>query len=80
MSANDWLMIAALVAAVATHWWVVAGLAAELAESVDVPVQELNLAEVLDFPGVPELRDPAVQAARLLAIGAALRGEEGGKV
>ena len=58
---------------------VVAGLAAELAESVDVPVQELNLAEVLDFPGVPELRDPAVQAARLLAIGAALRGEEGGK-
>ena len=55
-------------------------MAAELAESVDVPVQELNLAEVLDFPGVPELRDPAVQAARLLAIGAALRGEEGGKV
>lgn len=28
MSANDWLMIAALVAAVATWWWVVAGLAA----------------------------------------------------
>lgn len=28
MSANDWLMIAALVAAVATRWWVVAGLAA----------------------------------------------------
>ena len=28
MSVNDWLMIAALVAAVATRWWVVAGLAA----------------------------------------------------
>ena len=28
MSANDWLMIAALVAALATRWWVVAGLAA----------------------------------------------------
>ena len=28
MSANDWLMIATLVAAVATRWWVVAGLAA----------------------------------------------------
>ena len=28
MSINDWLMIAALVAAVATRWWVVAGLAA----------------------------------------------------
>ena len=28
MSFNDWLMIATLVAAVATRWWVVAGLAA----------------------------------------------------
>ena len=28
MSLNDWLMVATLVAAVATHWWVVAGLAA----------------------------------------------------
>jgi len=28
MSINDWLMIAALVAAVAARWWVVAGLAA----------------------------------------------------
>ena len=28
MSANDWLMVATLVAAVATRWWVVAGLAA----------------------------------------------------
>ena len=28
MSVNDWLMIAALVAALATRWWVVAGLAA----------------------------------------------------
>ena len=28
MRANDWLMVVALVAAVATRWWVVAGLAA----------------------------------------------------
>lgn len=28
MSFNDWLMVATLVAAVATRWWVVAGLAA----------------------------------------------------
>lgn len=28
MSLNDWLMIATLVAAIATRWWVVAGLAA----------------------------------------------------
>lgn len=28
MSLNDWLMIAAIVVAVATRWWVVAGLAA----------------------------------------------------
>lgn len=28
MSANDWLMVATLVAAVATRWWAVAGLAA----------------------------------------------------
>ena len=28
MSINDWLMVATLVAAVATRWWVVAGLAA----------------------------------------------------
>lgn len=28
MSVNDWLMVATLVAAVATRWWVVAGLAA----------------------------------------------------
>ena len=58
---------------------VVPGLAADLAESVDIPVQELDLAEILDFPNVPELRDPAVQASRLLIIGAALREEEGGK-
>ena len=28
MSVNDWLMVATLVAAVATRWWVVAGLSA----------------------------------------------------
>lgn len=51
------------------------GLARELAENIYVPVQELDLATVADFPNVPELRDPAFQARNLLAVGAALRGE-----
>jgi MSHA biogenesis protein MshI len=55
---------------------VIEGLAAELAENVYVPVQEMDLAKVLDFSGVPELSDPAFQARNLLAIGAALRDEE----
>lgn len=52
------------------------GLIGELAENVYVPVQEMNLASVMDFPKTPELRDPAAQAANLLAIGAALRAED----
>ena len=45
----------------------------DLAESTYVPVFAMNLAEVLDFPSVPELRKSDCQAQNLLAIGAALR-------
>lgn len=51
-------------------------LAGELAANVYVPVKEMDLAEGLDFPGVPELREPECQARNLLAIGAALRSDE----
>lgn len=51
-------------------------LADELAANVYVPVREMDLAEALDFPSVPELRDPEHQCRNLLAIGAALRSDE----
>ncbi len=51
----------------------VEGLAASLGENIYVPVQEMDLASVMDFPAVPELRDIQCQAMNLLAIGAALR-------
>lgn len=51
-------------------------LAGELAANVYVPVRELDLADALDFPNVPELRDPDCQTGNLLAIGAALRSDE----
>ena len=51
----------------------VENLAAELGENIDVPVQEMDLSSVMDFPVVPELRDRHCQAKNLLAIGAALR-------
>ena len=46
----------------------------ELAQNTYIPILEMNLMPVLDFPAVPELRDPLCQAKNLLAIGAALRG------
>ena len=49
------------------------GLSAALAENVYVPVRELDLAAVIDFPSIPELRNPQCQSKNLLAIGAALR-------
>ena len=49
----------------------------DLAESTYVPVFAMNLAEVLDFPQIPELRKPDCQAHNLLAIGAALRSAGG---
>lgn len=48
-------------------------LADDLRESTYVPVIEMDLASVMDFPAVPELRNPSCQARNILAIGAALR-------
>jgi len=44
-----------------------------LASSLGLPVDSLDLTEVLDFSGAPELRDPTRQGYRLHIIGAALR-------
>jgi MSHA biogenesis protein MshI len=52
------------------------GLAAELGESLYVPVLAMDLAQVMDFPGLPELADLPRQAMNLLLIGAALRTDE----
>jgi MSHA biogenesis protein MshI len=51
-------------------------LASSLAENLYVPVVPMDLALVMDFPSVPELREPASQAMNLLLIGAALRTGE----
>jgi len=48
-------------------------LVAELGGSTYVPVREMDLATVMSFPTIPELRDPQYQAKYLLALGAALR-------
>ena len=52
-----------------------AGTVAALAENLYLPVQAADLATVLDFAALPELRSPERQAQSLLAIGAALRSE-----
>lgn len=54
----------------------VENLAASLGENLYVPVQEMDLAQVMDFPAVPELRALPHQAMSLLVIGAALRTDE----
>lgn len=54
----------------------VENLAAALGENLYVPVHEMDLAQVMDFPAVPELRALPYQAMSLLAIGAALRNDE----
>lgn len=51
-------------------------LASSLAENLYVPVVPMDLAQVMDFPAVPELRDVQRQAMNLLTIGAALRTDE----
>lgn len=51
----------------------VVGLRDTLAENLDVPAELLDLAEVIDFPSIPELRATARQAQCLPGIGAALR-------
>jgi MSHA biogenesis protein MshI len=47
-----------------------------LADNLGLPVETLDLAQVLDFGGAPELREPARQGYRLHIIGAALREEQ----
>ena len=49
------------------------GLHGYLAENLYMPVEQLDLATVLDLSQAAELRDPAMQARYFLAIGAALR-------
>lgn len=51
-------------------------LAASLAENLYLPVVPMDLAQVMDFPALPELRDLQCQAMNLLLIGAALRTGE----
>lgn len=57
---------------------VVENLVNELIENIYVPVREMDLAPVMDFPSIPELRNPQAQARSLLAIGAALRADGAG--
>ena len=54
----------------------VENLAAELGENTYVPVKAMDLSGVMNFPSVPELKNPQFQAKHLLAIGAALRFDE----
>lgn len=49
-----------------------------LRDYVYVPVHALDLASVLDCAGIPEIRQPDLQAERLTIIGAALRDDSGG--
>ena len=49
------------------------GLHGYLADNLYMPVEQLDLATVLDLSQAAELRDPAMQARYFLAIGAALR-------
>jgi MSHA biogenesis protein MshI len=51
----------------------VENLAAELRENTYVPVQDMDLSSVIDFPALPELKNIQCQAKNFLAIGAALR-------
>lgn len=46
-----------------------------LAANLDVPVAVLDLSRAVDFPRIPELREPERQAQCLHAIGAAMREE-----
>jgi MSHA biogenesis protein MshI len=52
------------------------GLQQYLAANIYVPVETIDLAAVMSFPRVPELKHPARQAQCLSAIGAALRDDE----
>ncbi len=58
-----------------SHVPMVDQLAEYLSANLTVPVSVLDLEKVLDFPGVPELRDPLRQSQCLQMIGAAMREE-----
>ena len=49
------------------------GVVAALADNLYLPVLAMDLADVIDFPAVPELKGLERQAQGLMAIGAALR-------
>jgi len=51
------------------------GLEQQLAEHLDLPVRVLDLSEVLDLAGVPEIREVPSQGHWLHIVGAALRDE-----
>ena len=51
------------------------GLVQQLAPSLDIPVEQLDLSRVLDISAVPELTDSEFAAHMLLTLGAALRQE-----
>jgi MSHA biogenesis protein MshI len=51
------------------------GLAQLLAPALDVPVEHLDLAQVMDISAVPELADSAFAADALFALGASMRQE-----
>lgn len=55
------------------------GLAEYLRDYVYIPVVTADLTAVIDCDRVPELRDPLLQSARMLVIGAALRDEPVGQ-
>jgi MSHA biogenesis protein MshI len=46
-----------------------------LADNLGLPVALIDLAEIMDFPGIPELREPSRQAQCVAMIGAAMRTE-----
>jgi len=52
------------------------GLQTYLAANIYVPVETMDLADVLDFPAVPALKSPERQAECLALIGCALRVDE----
>lgn len=53
------------------------GLQEYLASNLGVPVTLLDLSQIMDFPGIPELREPLYQAQCLKLIGGAMRDEAG---
>ena len=51
----------------------VPGFLEQLKRDISLPIEELDLAEVLDFPEFPQLSEPRFQTRFLKALGAALR-------